>query len=349
MKLLNSFLPASLRTEENLEGRTLEPEEVEKIEREEQRYEEVMMRKKREEEAVLAVRKAAGSSGGREEEEDEYTNPVDAISEKPAVQTPKKEDPQKKFTLSPSKDGEHSPSSYTDVFDQLPSGKKAVVKQSEASVGGGGKTMDETSLVTEKKSEVKPRRVEVCGYEDIEDDVFIGARSAPCQDSPLSASTGNVMAGSPEEEGREEKRELSKRYSHPHSRREAGREMVEVNPHSRKPVTLSSSRRKPLKQEKKGGEEAVDGEREGGKEDEIKKAVSKSVESSPTDTSKPFNVSNESGCSSDYYAFVDMAGKSRYRAESDSMKKEGSGAPKHYTVKERPPEIVDGKLENVKA
>ena len=37
---------------------------------------------------------------------------------------------------------------------------------------------------------------------------------------------------------------------------------------------------------------------------------------------------------------VDMAGKYRYRAESDSMKREGSGAPKHYTVKERPPETV---------
>ena len=48
------------------------------------------------------------------------------------------------------------------------------------------------------------------------------------------------------------------------------------------------------------------------------------------------------------YAVVDMSGKKRYRAESDSMKKEGSGVPQHYTVKERPPE-VDNEREEVTA
>ena len=40
----------------------------------------------------------------------------------------------------------------------------------------------------------------------------------------------------------------------------------------------------------------------------------------------------------DVYSLVDMSGKKRYRADSDAIKKEGSGIPQRYTVTERPPE-----------
>ena len=44
----------------------------------------------------------------------------------------------------------------------------------------------------------------------------------------------------------------------------------------------------------------------------------------------------------DVYSLVDMSGKKKYRFESDALKKEGSGVPQRYTVKEKPSESYGG-------
>ena len=327
-------------------------------ERDERRYETVEMRKKREEEAMAAARVMAQPPGGQEGgHDDEYTNPADAIKDEAVFKASKKgsqkraDEDGKRFKIESPRNQDFVPSSYTDVFDQLPLGETEVVKQIK--LGGG---ISETSPLVESKNSgsggsggggAAVSRVDASGYEDMPDDLFRGASSAPCQQSPLSVSMGNIdtQPVSPGGQRDNGKTELSKRYSHP-SRRDARKEMVEVNPNSRKPVTLSSGRKKQLQCDKKREtEEDMDGDvGEGGespgvwKRDSTDGPESKSTESSPTSDPKPFSVSNEASVQ-DTYAMVDMTGKHRYRAESDSMKKEGSGAPNRYTVKEHPPDV----------
>lgn len=338
VNLLSGILPPELRTAENLEGRPLQLEEVKKLEEmERESYEEIEMSMKRKEEAVAAMREMVGSPGGQgggQIFEDDYTSPVDALKGKKAAvketnvgSVKQNKDESKRFMVkSPPFDDEHVPGVYTAVFDQLPSGEKEVVAKQHKAVGRGA---SDTSPLIDRKNveggEGGGGRVDVCGYEDLSDELFIGARSAPTQDSPLFTSVGNITSSGTQSSPKGDKKvELNKRFSHPPhaTRRDATKEMVEVNPRSRKPVTLSSGRRKQLKTDQ-GEKEGVDGERD-------------SDSLSPTTK----NSTSEPG-TQDSYALVDLTGKHRYRAESDSMKREGSGAPKHYTVKECPPD-TDG-------
>lgn len=349
VKLIEGLLPAELRTEDNLEGQTLSPDEAERLQEHERKdmYEEVEMRKKREEEALAAARMTAKATGEQDKgtNGDIYTDPADAIKKETVLKVTKKsslkrlEEDGKKFKIGSPQSPELGPSSYTDVFDVLPSGETEVVVKQKLGIG-----VSDTTQIGEKSGDggTVVKRIDAAGYEDVPDDNFQGASSAPSQESPLSASDIQPGDSSPWEQ---RKAELSKRNSHP-SRRDSRKEMVEINPNSRKPVTLSSGRKKQSEQQGGGGE-GVDGE--GGEAREMQKNTSdvKGVESevSPATKPKPFNISSE-GSTQDSYAVVDMTGKYRYRAESDSMKKEGSGTPKHYTVKERPPE-PDRKCEEV--
>ena len=162
----------------------------------------------------------------------------------------------KRFAIGSVQNEEHVPTMYTDVFDQLPTGEREVVTK-QTTTG----SQPTTPLVETKSKEGVVRRIDPCGYEDIPDDMLMGPRSAPCQESPLSANDGTISGQPGTPSGRENgKMELSKRYSHPHPRRDARKEMVEVNPRSRKPVTLSSGRRKQLQREQGeggGGGDAV--------------------------------------------------------------------------------------------
>ena len=347
VNLLEGILPAELRTEDNLEGQPLSLEEVEQLQEHERRkelmYEEVEMRKRREKESLEAVRMVAKTAARQVEGTRDviYTDPADAIKKEEKVLKPTKkgsqkrpEEDSKRFKIGTRQSPEVGPSSYTDVFDVLPSGETEVVKQKKL-----GKSTSDTNQLGEKTGDggTVIKRMDAAGYEDIPDDMFQGAASAPVEESPLSEATADIHSGgsSPWEQ---RKAELSKRNSHP-SRRESRKEMVEVNPQSRKPVTLSSGRRS--KQRGSEGQreegEGIDGEVDGGGE-------KSTVDVHPEE----FNISGEANVQ-DTYAMIDMTGKFRYRAESDSMKKEGAGTPKHYTVKERPPEVGSNHEEVVKA
>ena len=291
-------------------------------------YEDVEMRMKRKQEALAGARQLATTSERGQDSGNLYTNPADAIAEEEAMITAaktaslkkkkknrKKSESESTSSAEPSQQP-HVPDLYTTVFDHLPSGEREVVARQTKMAAGRG-TSDSPSPLIEKKGEPEVKKRDVCGYEDMEDELF--ATSAPCKDSPLRG--GAKLDDSPSTK----KAELAKRFSNPapsRRDREAMKEMVEINPRSKKPVTLSSGRRKKIEQDGVDGGEA---ERP------------KSAELSPT--GKEFAIApDEKDSPQDSYAMVDMAGKYRYRAESDSMKKEGSGEPKHYTVKERPPE-----------
>ena len=356
VNLKNSILPPELRTEENLEGRPLDLAQVRQLEeaerRQEQSYEEIEMSLKRKEEAVATVRQMADMSGKKGEESDDevYTNPVDAVAEEAVKAAAKTGSLKKKKKQKEGKKSEtesvspvaHEPGLYTSVFDQLPSGEKEVVAK-QSKTGGRGNSKSPTPPTNKKTFEGGGGgRRDFCGYEDMEDEMF--ATSAPCKESPLLTGAGELddPMTSPQDEN--EKMKLTKRYSHPAAPRrdrEAMKEMVEINPRSKKPVTLSSGRRKDRLQ--RGSGEGVDGEREGvdGEEEEVVvngDTKSRSAGSSPNTKAKEFNIADKGDVPQDSYAMVDLAGKMRYRAESDSMKREGSGVPKRYTVKERPPE-----------
>ena len=355
---LEGLLPPELRTRENLEGPTLSPEEVEKIRelerRKEQKYEDVAMRREREDEVVSSVRLLSKPPGGQEGavQEGEYYNPADALKDeqtavlrKGSGNRPSEEG--KRFKVGTPQSQDFVPGSYTEVFDQLPTGETAVVGHKKADRG-----FSDSSPLIERKTQghgaaTAARRVDPVGYEDMPEDIFkTTSASAPSHESPLSASMGNIaddLPSSPREQP--SKTEVSKRYSHP-ARRNTAKEMVEINPRSRKPVTLSSQRKKQLLNEVdgEGGAESPGMER-----NDVTNGMgagSKSVEPSPTTKPKSFSVSSEAS-TQDSYAMVDVAGKTRYRAESDATRKEGCGTPDHYTVKERPPEVVDGTPQEV--
>ena len=337
VNLLMSVLPPELRTEENLEGRPLGLAEVRQLEEEERRkeqsYEDVEVSLRRKEAAVEGVRWLAASSPEREGSDDLYTNPADAIADEEAVKAAakkgslkkkkRKRESRKSESESVSSAEQHVPELYTTVFDHLPVGEREVV-QTKRGVSGSPSPHTERRTLGEGGGGGGVKR-DVCGYEDVEDDMI--ARSAPSKDSPFSGGVAKL-----DDTYVAKKSELKKRYSHPASSRrdrEGAKELVEVNPRSKKPVTLSSGRRKKIQKEEVDGEEG-----EG----------PKSADSSPT--AKEFGITDKGG-PQDSYAMVDMAGKFRYRAESDSMKREGSGAPKHYTVKEKPPESDSKQVELV--
>ena len=359
INLKTSILPPELRTEENLEGRLLDLAEVRLLEeaerRKEESYEDIEMSLRRKEEAVAAVRDMAVDLARRKGEgsDDLYTNPADAIAdekEEEAVKTAAKTASfrKKRKRGKDSSEGEsvstteYEPELYTSVFDHLPSGEREVVAHPQTKTGGRGRSKSPSpsphggrkNLGVGGGGEGGGKR-DFCGYEDIEDDAF--AHSAPAKESPLLQGGGELDDPvTPRREGNG-KTELAKRYSHPagpsRRDREAAKEMVEVNPRSRKPVTLSSGRRKGKLQ--RDTEEAVDGE----ENNDV--TISKSAGSSPN-KAKEFTIQSEGGDGpQDSYAMVDVSGKIRYRAESDSMKREGSGVPKHYTTKQCPPEETD--------
>ena len=358
INLKTSILPPELRTEENLEGRPLDLAEVRRLEeaerRKEESYEDIEMSFRRKEEAVAALRDMVIDPARRkgEESDDVYTNPADAIAEEEeeAVKTAAKKGSlrKKRKKGKDSSEGEsvstaeHEPELYTSVFDHLPSGEREVVAP-QSKTGGRGRSGSRSPSPHGGKKNIGVGggggggggKRNFCGYEDVVDEVF--ARSAPAKESPLLQGGGELDDPvTPRREGNG-KTELGKRYSHPagSSRRdrEAAKEMVEVNPRSKKPVTLSSGRRKgKLQQDAKEG---VDGE----ESDDA--TISKSAGSSPN-KAKEFTIQSEGGDGpQDSYAMVDVSGKIRYRAESDSMKREGSGVPKHYTTKQQPPEEAD--------
>ena len=333
--LIGGVLPPELRTEENLEGRPLREDEMEKLQEHERRVEEM----------YEDVEKRQGEASGdvTKGRDNVYTNPADAIKKETVFGVSKKgggsgnpqNEARKKFKVVGTRSAEHEPGSYTDVFDQLPLGQREIVKQT--------KTGRETNPLVEMKTTGDgrgggERKIDASGYEDIADDVFNGASSAPSQETPLSGSTGNIAA-QPEGQGDQGKAELTKRYSHPAptSRRDGRKEMVEVNPHSRKPVLLSSGRKKQQLQCQEGG---GGGGGEDGKGENVTDGPESKSNTTATDKNpKLFSISSEP-VAQESYAMVDMTGKHRYRAESDSTKKEGSGPPQHYTVKERPPEMA---------
>ena len=333
-----------------MEGRPLNLAEVRQLEeaerRKEKSYEEIELSLRRKEEAVAAVRNMVGPAWMKGEElDDVYTNPADAVAgeEEEAVKTAAKKGSLRKKpkkgkgssegseSLSPT---EHEPGLYTSVFDHLPSGEREVVatRQSTTSCRGTSRSRSPSPHV-EKKTPGGGGKRDYCGYEDMEDETF--PRSAPCKQSPLLQGAGELDDPvTPRSEGNG-KTDLTKRYSHPggpsRRDREAAKEMVEVNPRSKKPVTLSSGRRKE-KLQLRGSDEGVDGG------ESTDTTISKSAGSSPNAKAKEFNITEGGDGPQNSYAVVNMSGKMRYRAESDEMKKEGSGVPNHYTVKECPPE-----------
>lgn len=316
-------LPPELRTVENLQGHSLTAEQVLTLEENERKeaikyqYEETKIRERREEELVASVRKMAKDSKQQGKEKDDfYFNPADAIPEDEKIRimvAGKKSEREegKKLSVQTPQNSNATKEKYSLVFDCLPAGEKKVIKPKDKC----GKTQSDTSPQLQRKPETNTVTMAMptgaISYEDIPEDHF-KSRTLPHTSPVLRGGGGknNVKA--------------EKRYSHP-ARHSMAKEMVEVNPKSHKPVTMSSQRKKQPQQPAEAREDIDSGT----------PPVSKPAETSLSED-RSFAISSGSGASQeDCYALVNLAGKKRYRAESDADLKEGSGAPQHYTVKEK--------------
>ena len=319
-----SLLPAELRTSDNLMGGEVPDDRakllLEGYQKEQQQYEEAPVKQPKQQNA----RQKTGRPM------DVYTNPADAIqnhvSSQPKalkVSFSEKASPPSKFCVgSEGASAVEDDRFYSDVFDKLPPNQAESV----------GRPMPKSVRTI---SDSHGPRYDP-GYEDVGDLSSNSEGGTAVKPSSLpSGSLGDIdVAGNQD----------TKRFSGPHGgRRESSKEMVKMDLKTRNFRLTSTG------QAKKTRVDTENPEPEDSNFNNNKSTVSPTqehvVSMEDVDAAKKLKLKEaafeieEAQPRSDSYAMVNVADKQQYRAEADGDKAEGSGAPRHYSVKDSPTEL----------
>ena len=316
-----SMLPAELRTSDNLMGAAVPDNRaqllLEGYQKERQQYEEVQLKQQN------ARQRTAGRPA------DVYTNPVDAIQNHVSslpkglkVGSSEKASPPSKFCVGT--EGASAVEEYSDVFDKLPP------NQAESVGRPASKSVRTTS--DSRSPRYDP------GYEDVGDFGSSG------KDGTAPVKPSSLPSGSLGDAGKQD----TKRFSGPHGgRRESSKEMVQrVDGKTRSFRLTSTGQVKKIRVDTEDSEpEDSNFNNNNVNKGTVPQTQEHVVSIEDVDAAKlklkeaAFEI-EEDQPGPDSYAMVNVTDKKQYRAEADGDKAEGSGAPRHYSVKDSPTKPV---------
>ena len=328
---VGNMLPPELRTTENLMGGSISDDQtkglLESHQKELQQYEEAQLK--------LLKQQERQKTAGRPV--DVYTNPADAIqnhvSSQPKgvkVGSPRKASPpQSAHKFHVRSEGASAPEDdrfYSDVFDKLPPNQAESI---------GRPVPKSVRAMSDSQSPIG-RRYDP-GYEDVGDLSSSSEGGTAVKPNSLpSGSLGDINISGDQE---------INRYSGPHGgRRESSKEMVRLDPKTRSFRLTSESSTKKTRVDREDPE-PEDSNFNNNNKDTVSPTQVLVASMDDVDAVKlkqkeaAFEI-EEVQPGSDSYAMVNVADKQQYRAEADGDRCEGSGIPRHYSVKDSPTKLM---------
>ena len=342
-----SILPDEVRTEENLEGGSLPPEQAQKL------LSDYNKQRKEYEERELRKMAAASATATQKQPPSPAKASPPASAQRGAVKalnfTPGYEDidqrPSPGYDMvvppmsrsAPVSRKVNGSGAYEDPADALPrevtvphlhGNKGAVVAPKSQISPNEPKFQFSTSAADERYTEVfNPGEGETIGQQtttvtksmsDSTPHHIVNGSHSPGKQlhhyqNTVGGELGNSSGGSMDDEpGMIDRKEPGRE-----SKRKSAKEVVEFDPTAKKVFRVTSTKKK----QAVNGRDLPDGESSG----------DSSPDAKSHDKGKQFSLSGEQ--SGEDYSMVNVADKQKYRTEDDTIKKEGSGVPQRYTPK----------------
>ena len=305
----SSILPPQVRTRDNLEGGVIPADQAKALQ---ERYEQQKQQYEEREIERLKQSKKPKSEGNYYNPADALPNPFGNPGRTNSTGKSSPPDGNRRFKLNGITGGNPTPETngfYTEVFDSLPAGEVQAVSRS---MPKADRAFSDSSSRDQRKY--------IPGYEDV---------SLDDQSSSAGGSDGVIKPSSLPARSMDDlvSDEGVKRHSMPHGRRESAKEEVQLVDAKTRSFRISK---------KKGGASSNGKEHKGSSDGE---GTDGDIDMSRVKEKEAmFELSD--GVGLDSYALVNLTDKQKYRTEDDVMKQEGSGTPRHYSVKDKPPQPV---------